>query len=51
MRIYVINSHVETNLTFYIAQYFMGLQNDKALLIYEDTNIHARGCVVFFSCL
>jgi hypothetical protein len=33
MRICVINSHGETNLTFYISQYLIGLQNDKVMKI------------------
>jgi len=50
-RIYVINSHGETNMTFYTVQYLIGLQTDKALLSYEDTNIQARESAVFVSCL
>jgi len=51
MRIYVTNSHGETNLTFCIAQYLIRLQTDKTLLSYEDTNIQGRECVVYFYCL
>jgi hypothetical protein len=51
MAIYVINSHGETNLIFYIAQYLITLQTYKAQLSYEDTNIQARECAAFFSCL
>jgi hypothetical protein len=50
-RIYVINSHGETNLIFCIAHYLIRLQTDKALLSYEDTNIQGRECAVCFSCL
>jgi len=38
-------------MTFYTVQYLIGLQTDKALLSYEDTNIQARESAVFVSCL